>query len=147
MGLPSYFSRKAGIERARELEALALALELEVGPEVTLQLEWALEMIRSSFDECDFTGSCSQEEAVRIVANQCWGFVVGARGLSGLVWRGHIADATEISSSEALEAKTAAPTQAHLDVRCVESVTGYRCGFDHLTASIVKTTHLVHCGS
>jgi hypothetical protein len=81
-------------------------------PEATLQLEWALQMIRSSFDECDFTESCSQEEAVRIVANQCWGFVVGARGLSGLVWTGHIADATETSSSEALQAKSAAPVVA-----------------------------------
>jgi hypothetical protein len=81
--MPSYFSRRAVIERARELEALALALELEVDPEATLQLEWVLEMIRSSFDECDFTESCSQEEAVRIVANQCWGLSRGQGGYRG----------------------------------------------------------------
>jgi hypothetical protein len=57
------------------------------------------------------------------------GVVAGARGLSGLVWRGHIADATETSSSEALKAKTAAPAVA-VEKREEEEAWGAETGVD-----------------
>jgi hypothetical protein len=47
---------------AGELEALALALELEVDPEAARQLDQAQEMIRRSFTAGDF-GASSRAEA------------------------------------------------------------------------------------
>tara|TARA_B110000971_G_scaffold146296_1_gene149403 strand:- start:1 stop:696 length:696 start_codon:yes stop_codon:yes gene_type:complete len=92
-----------------ELEELALALELEVEPLAALQLEQALRMIRDFFTAGDF-GASSRVEAVRRVANQCWGFVTAARGQGGYLWGGDIGNAvltpgfkveTEISSVDA----------------------------------------------
>ena len=69
---------------AGELKELALALELEVEPLAALQLEQALEMIRNSFTAGDF-GASSRAEAVRGVADQCWGFITTARGQEGFL--------------------------------------------------------------
>jgi hypothetical protein len=94
---------------AGELKELALALELELEPLAALQLEQALGMIRNSFTAGDF-GASSRAEAVRRVANQCWGFVTAARGQGGYLWGGDIGNAvltpgfkveTEISSVDA----------------------------------------------
>ena len=94
---------------AGELKELALALELEVEPLAALQLEQALEMIRNFFTAGDF-GASSRPEAVRRVANQCWGFVTAARGQGSYLWGGDIGKAvltpgftveTEISSVDA----------------------------------------------
>jgi hypothetical protein len=92
-----------------ELEEVALALEVEAEPLAVLQLEEALEMIWSSFTAGDF-GASSWAEAVRRVANQCWGFVTAARGQGGYLWGGDIGNAvltpgfkveTKISSMDA----------------------------------------------
>ena len=78
---------------AGELEELALALELEVEALAVLQLDRALELIRSSFTTGDF-GALSRTEAVRRVAHQCWGSVtVAERGQEGFLWGGSIAEA------------------------------------------------------
>ena len=69
---------------AGELEELVLALALEVESLPTLQLERALELIRNSFTAGDF-GASSRAEAVRGVADQCWGFITTARGQEGFL--------------------------------------------------------------
>ena len=69
-------------ELAHELAELARSLEMEVDPVAAGQLEEVLEMIRSSFVAGNF-GASSRAEAVRRVADQCWGFVDAARGQWG----------------------------------------------------------------
>jgi hypothetical protein len=69
MDLRSYFSRGAGRRKAGELEAPTMTVELELDPAATLQLELALEMIRSSFTAGDF-GASSRAEAVHLVADR-----------------------------------------------------------------------------
>jgi hypothetical protein len=71
---------------------LQYALELEVEPLAALQLEQALELIQNSFTAGDF-GASSRAEAVRRLANQCWGFVTAARGQGGYLWGGNIGNA------------------------------------------------------